>query len=131
MLALIGAGLKGRCQVTTRGVAVSDVENQSQIHKLNERTLWVRGVVGIGAIVTCIWILYHAFKTDGLLATLIGAVFLIVVSRIGVAPLFAAVTTLLCFYFHTVGWWLPAISYILAGFLLYLDLKLDATKRKG
>lgn len=110
---------------------MSDVETQSEIHKLNERTLWVRGVVGVGAIITCIWILYHAFKTDGLLAALVGAVFLFVVFRIGVAPLFATVATLLCFYFHAVRWWLPAASYLLAGFLLYMDLKLEAEKRKA
>jgi hypothetical protein len=96
---------------------LSETEDYSQINSLNERTLWVRGATGIGAIITSVWIVYHAFKTDGLLATLVGLVFLVLISKMGVAPLFAVVTTLLCFYFHAVGWWLPALSYVLTRVL--------------
>ena len=109
---------------------MTDAENYAHINNLNERTLWLRGLTGIAAVVTCVWIIYHAFKTDGILATLVGLVFLTLIYRMGVAPLFAVVATLLCFYFHSVGWWLPAISYVLASFLLYMDLRLDSARRK-
>jgi hypothetical protein len=83
-------------------------------------------MTGIGAILTCIWIIYHSFGTAGILATLVGIVFLGIFYRLCVV-----VSTLVCFYFHVVGWWLPVISYVLAGFLLYMDLRLDAAKHKA
>ncbi len=110
---------------------MSEAEEYKRINGLNERTLWVRGLTGLGAVVTTVWIAYHAFKTDGFLATIIGLVFLCIIYRFGVAPIFAIVTSLLHFHFHIVGIWLPIISYLMAGFLLYMDLRLDTAKRRA
>ena len=110
---------------------MSEAEDYERINGLNERILWVRGLTGLGTVVTTVWIMYHAFKTGGFLTTIVGLVFLSIIYRFGVAPLFAVVTSLLHFYFHLVGIWLPIISYLLAAFLLYMDLRLDTAKRRA
>jgi len=97
---------------------------------VNEKLLWLRGATGIGAIVTVAWAVCRSYIGGGLLVTLIGVIFLLLVYKIGVSPLFAVASSVLCFYFRVVGIWLPLLSYLLALVLLYLDLRIDNLSRK-
>ena len=104
-------------------------EDLSQQTPLVRHAVWVASKYGwlgpislLAAVITSFWLLYLIFTARGFLTTLVAFFLLGISYRLGPAPMFAVASSILCFYFHAVGIWLPVISYVIAAITLYLAI---------
>jgi hypothetical protein len=87
------------------------------------RFRWLGYSISVAAAVTSFWMIYCAYKERGLFAALIAFFFLSLCYGAGPALMFAVASSVLCFHFYVVGVWLPIVSYVAGGFLLFVALR--------
>ncbi len=86
-------------------------------------------IVGNLMAATGFWVVYCYFGSGGWGVAILSFLLLSFVYKFGPAPLFAISASLLHFKFAVVGFWLPVVSYVLAGFMLGLQLYLSSKHR--
>lgn len=85
-----------------------------------------------GAVVCSFWLIYLAYAAHGIaLAVALLFFFTIAIFPFGTAPLFVLAASILSFYIHAVGAWLPVTSYVTAAIALYVDLRTYRLRRAG
>lgn len=90
------------------------------------------GVLGarLLAVAASLGVIYHAYRSSGFGGALVAVAGVAVAYWFGISPLFAIASSVLAFYFHVVGAWLPILSYAWAGVLLYLDWRTARVARR-
>jgi uncharacterized membrane protein len=88
------------------------------------------GMVKLGASVTSFWLIYLVFCDKGIAGSIIAFIIMATIFRFGPAPLFAVSASVISFYYHEVGIWLPVASYILAVVTLIIDIRSYKTIKK-
>jgi hypothetical protein len=110
-------------------------EEQSRLAKQIERDLlrplrfrWLGYLSSLGALITSFWLIYLAYEARGILAAIAAFALLSLCYGAGPALMFAAASSFICFYYHAVGLWLPIASYVAAGVMLFVAIRLRRSR---
>ncbi len=99
--------------------------------QLTIRISWFGILNYLGALLTAGWLLYRVYGAGGAGYALLGLLLLAAVLRFGASPLFALAATVLYFHFDAAGFWLPAVSYVMAGVAFSNDLRLYRARQSA
>ena|SRR2546429_344407 len=111
-------------------------EEHSRLAKQLERALllplrfrWLGYLSSLGALITSIWLIYLAYEVRGFLAAFATFAFLSLCYGAGPSLMFAVASSFLCFRFHAVGRWLPIASYVAAGIMLFVAIRVHRVRK--
>jgi hypothetical protein len=105
-------------------------ESIQRLRRIHHWTMWARPLTLAGTLFTAFWLVYLVFRAFGFVAAFGCFLGLSFVYNLGASPMFAVASSVLTFYFHAVGLWLPITSYVLAALLLYIDTFVDGLKQR-
>ena len=92
-------------------------------HRIKTPISWARVLTKVGAIASCIWVVYRVDAVHGLVGAMLAFVGLAIVYAIGVSPAFTVAASVVCFVYGDVGFWLPLTAYVFAAIFVLTDLK--------
>ena len=98
--------------------------------KFKKYTSWIYSLTEIGAVITSFWLIYKFFVVYNWWVGISSFIALAIIYGFGLSPMFVITSSILCFYFKSVGLWLPLFTYACALITLYLDIRKTRLKRK-
>jgi hypothetical protein len=85
----------------------------------------------LGALVTAIWVIIATYQARGFFLSVVIFFMLSYCFKFGASPLFMVASSILCFYMHLIGAWLPVTAYVVGLVSLVIAFALERESRQA